>query len=290
MKEKIEDAMSIKDMEEKERQIEEAKEIENYLKQPKAKWNDLSENEKKLFEFIYRKIVKKLHLMIGYEILPKIWELDERTESKLKQINDFDKFVTENQIAVVDVWQTGCLPCNLVEAPLEKLARRNEGMAFGRKKLDNKLMDKFKIESIPTILLFDNGRLRKRIVGAVPNEIIEAEVEALKVSEEDFNKRLKLVKAVAKARGWTINSNPKLRNMLIVGLIKNKGHCPCKPQKIQEHLCPCRPSKYFKGSEKEIEKNGHCYCGLFFKKDFKGQVSEEYILKHFANNSSVEVG
>lgn len=181
-----------------------------------------------------------------------------------------------------------CLPCNLVTPVLEKLSREDNGIIFGRKKLDEKLMKEYKIEAVPTILFFDNGKERKRIRGAAPDEIIEGEAEALKVPEEEFNKRLRITEAIAKAKGWLVNPNPKIRNMLIVGLIKNNGSCPCKPQKINEHLCPCRPSKFFKGAEKEIQETGHCHCGLFFDKKFRGKITEEYVLKHFRESGLIE--
>jgi len=261
---------------------EERRAISEYLKNAKVNWEDLSESEKKVFGFIYNRHLGDLRIALEYEVFPKLKELEERTKTTLVEVDDVDKFIKENEKAIVDVWGLGCLPCNLVVPVMEKLARKNKGFAFGRKDIeDKKFGKKYNIKVLPTLFFFDNGKVRKRIEGAPPDDIIKAEVEALKVPKEEFDKRLKITEAIAKAKGWKVNPNPYLRNMLIVGLIKNKGFCPCKPQKVNEHLCPCQPSKFFKGAEKEIEETGHCHCGLFFDQKFKGKITAEYILKHF---------
>jgi len=58
------------------------------------------------------------------------------------------------------------------------------------------------------------------------------------------------------------NENERIVDAIIRGEIKNMinfGHafCPCRTEKIREHICPCEPAK------KELEEQGICHCKLF---------------------------
>ncbi len=89
--------------------------------------------------------------------------------------------------------------------------------------------------------------------------------EELEVDEgfvEEF-KRI-LLAAARKHFGKNVrfNSDERIVNAIIKGLLRNMvqhGHmyCPCRVEKIREHICPCEPAKG------EIEENGICHCRLF---------------------------
>ena len=59
--------------------------------------------------------------------------------------------------------------------------------------------------------------------------------------------------------GFRINSDEKHTKIIIDGLIKKGGYCPCKVQKIPENLCPC--DEFINGKI--------CHCNLWIKGDEK---------------------
>ena len=60
-----------------------------------------------------------------------------------------------------------CQPCKQVDVQLEKLEKEFENVKFLSLDIDNipKLAQKYQVKSLPTIILFKNGREVKRIVG-----------------------------------------------------------------------------------------------------------------------------
>lgn len=82
---------------------------------------------------------------------------------------DFSKKVLENEKPVlVDFWAEWCGPCKAIAPILEDLAQKQEKIIIA--KLDvqayQQLAVQYQVMSIPTLLLFEKGEIKKRIVGA----------------------------------------------------------------------------------------------------------------------------
>ena len=91
--------------------------------------------------------------------------------------DDFNKFVSKHNVVVADFWAPWCQPCKIVEPMIAKLAKEMKGkVAFARVNADRnrKLSLKYRVMSIPTLLLFKNGRLIERQVGVIPMDMLEA--------------------------------------------------------------------------------------------------------------------
>jgi thioredoxin 1 len=89
------------------------------------------------------------------------------------------RFVKDNSIVVVDLWAPWCGPCCFVSPIIEEIARDYAGkIAFGKLNVDQnpRVATQYSIMSIPTILVFKNGQLVDRIIGAMPRERLEPKI------------------------------------------------------------------------------------------------------------------
>lgn len=90
--------------------------------------------------------------------------------------NTFDKIIQDNPLVVVDCWAPWCGPCHMVAPILEELAKDYSGkMLFGKLNVDENqnIATRYQIMSIPTLLVFKDGKLVDRIVGAMPRNMLE---------------------------------------------------------------------------------------------------------------------
>ncbi|MFB5599691.1 MAG: thioredoxin [Nitrososphaeraceae archaeon] len=90
--------------------------------------------------------------------------------------SNFESEKNKYPLLLVDFWASWCGPCKIVLPIIEQLAREYAGkVVFGKINVDENpvLSNKFRIQSIPTILLFKNGQVIDIIIGALPKGQIE---------------------------------------------------------------------------------------------------------------------
>ena len=81
---------------------------------------------------------------------------------------------------LVDFWAAWCGPCKMIAPSLEQLAGEMAGRATVAKvNVDENgdVANRFGIRSIPTLIIFKEGRVVDQIVGALPKEQIRRMVE-----------------------------------------------------------------------------------------------------------------
>ena len=95
---------------------------------------------------------------------------------KLNQ-NNFQNAIA-NGTALVDFYADWCGPCRMVSPIVDEIAEERPDVTVGKVNVDdeNALAMKYGVMSIPTLIVFNNGKEKARIVGARPKDAILAEL------------------------------------------------------------------------------------------------------------------
>ncbi len=95
--------------------------------------------------------------------------------------SNFKEEVLDSPIPVlVDFWAEWCVPCKMVEPIVEEIEKEKSGkLKVVRINVDDNqnIAIQYGIMSIPTLMIFSNGKLVDQIVGAVPKRVIEAKLD-----------------------------------------------------------------------------------------------------------------
>ncbi|WP_114313470.1 thioredoxin [Thermus caldifontis] len=93
---------------------------------------------------------------------------------------NFDQTLSGHPLVLVDFWAEWCAPCRMIAPILEELAREYAGKVLVAK-LDvdenPKTAMRFRVMSIPTVILFKNGQPVEVLVGAQPKRNFEAKIQ-----------------------------------------------------------------------------------------------------------------
>ena len=80
---------------------------------------------------------------------------------------------------LVDFWAPWCGPCRVVAPVLEELAGERDDLQIVKLNVDDNQQTaaRYGVMSIPTLIVFKNGQIAKQIVGAMPKQRLEQELE-----------------------------------------------------------------------------------------------------------------
>ena len=84
------------------------------------------------------------------------------------------------RVTVVDFGATWCPPCRALEPTIEELSKKYEGRVdFLKLDIDANpsTPQRYGIKGIPTLILFKQGQVAKKVIGAYPKKRLEAELE-----------------------------------------------------------------------------------------------------------------
>lgn len=92
----------------------------------------------------------------------------------VKNEEDFDQILKDNEAVFVDFYADWCGPCKMVSPIVEELASERTDTKFVKVNVDDipEVAERFGIMSIPTLIYFKNGEVAGQSLGFQPKEQI----------------------------------------------------------------------------------------------------------------------
>jgi len=90
-----------------------------------------------------------------------------------------DAVASQYPVFILDCWAEWCGPCRMIGPIIEQLATEMKGKAvFGKLNVDENMQtaNKYRISAIPTLMIFKNGKLIDKLVGAYPKPALAAKI------------------------------------------------------------------------------------------------------------------
>ncbi|MGD8546239.1 MAG: thioredoxin [Candidatus Bathyarchaeota archaeon] len=120
---------------------------------------------------------RKLEEMLEEGTSPRT-EQENEVQNKPVKVTDstFNDIIQKNFLVVVDCWASWCAPCHMIAPVIEELAKDYAGkILFGKLNVDEnrRTTTQYQIMGIPALLVFKNGKLVDKIVGALPKKLLE---------------------------------------------------------------------------------------------------------------------
>jgi thioredoxin 1 len=98
--------------------------------------------------------------------------------------SNFQKEALESDIPVlVDFYADWCGPCKMMAPVVAELADEYAGkFKIGKLNVDeqNETASKYRVMSIPTLMIFKDGKAVDTVVGAVPKKVLQDKLESYK--------------------------------------------------------------------------------------------------------------
>jgi len=188
---------------------------------------------------------------------------------------NFEKEIQNTKKPVlVDFWSFSCPPCLILSSILEKIEKEfNEKIILAKVNLETApiIAQKFGIDQIPTVILFKEGKPVSGFVGIRAEPIVRKWLEENLKNDwkEKIEQAIKEYQEYAEKNKFRLNPDRGVIENVIRSLLEREEklgarYCPCRrmtgnKEEDKKIICPCQFHHL------EIERDGHCFCGLFVK-------------------------
>ena len=84
--------------------------------------------------------------------------------------DNFEEVVLKaDKPVLVDFWASWCAPCRMLSPIVDEIGEENDAFVVGKVNVDEEqeLAIQYKVASIPTLLVFENGELKNKNVGVI---------------------------------------------------------------------------------------------------------------------------
>ncbi len=91
-----------------------------------------------------------------------------------------DAAASQYPLFILDCWAEWCGPCRMIGPIIEQLAVEMKGkVVFGKLNVDEnpQTANKYRISAIPTMMVFKDGKLIDKLVGAYPKPSLVAKIQ-----------------------------------------------------------------------------------------------------------------
>lgn len=97
-------------------------------------------------------------------------------------VKEFNALLSGDTPVLVDFWAEWCMPCRMLAPVIEQLSERYAGrLTVAKINIDEHpdMAEQYRVQSIPTVLLFDKGRLAATEIGLRPLDVYTRAIDAL---------------------------------------------------------------------------------------------------------------
>jgi len=125
-------------------------------------------------------IILNIYARIRMKTLPKVADHDNiltLTDQNFQQ-------QTKNKVVLVDFWAEWCAPCKMMAPVLNEVADKLNGNSHvGKLNIEQyqSMAQRFNVRSIPTLILFKNGKEVKRFVGIKHKDFLLKEIKSVSI-------------------------------------------------------------------------------------------------------------
>ncbi len=123
---------------------------------------------------------KKMEKIMSEQNKPSMPNVEYPSKPVIVTDSTLEAALNQYPLLIVDCWAEWCGPCRMIGPIIEDLAKEMSGKAvFGKLNVDENMQtsNKYRISAIPTLLVFKDGKLLDKLVGAYPKATLAGKIQ-----------------------------------------------------------------------------------------------------------------